>query len=105
MSKRFRLWCPNSGFHDSHGSLWPPFTRPPSSPRSFSTFLLPDLRSGLFFSYTGTVNGRGERHGTGTCIYLNGDCYEGEWQVSATEWKKEGECCGKQGYKNRNKQK
>ncbi|EKU21280.1 morn repeat protein [Nannochloropsis gaditana CCMP526] len=33
-----------------------------------------------FVSYTGTVNGRGERHGTGTCIYLNGDCYEGDWQ-------------------------
>lgn len=32
-------------------------------------------------SYEGERNAEGQRHGRGTCVYMNGDTYEGEWQV------------------------
>jgi hypothetical protein len=32
-------------------------------------------------SYEGERNAEGQRHGRGVCVYLNGDSYEGEWQV------------------------
>lgn len=32
-------------------------------------------------SYDGERNAEGQRHGRGTCVYPNGDTYEGEWAV------------------------